>query len=104
MYTTKPIRLHSKCLVILELIQKCNNRINVFESDLYHYDNAKSDFEMIRLMHRRESFTDSISRYKELKVYLVMKYQKVMIELMPPENVVAERYGNGINEYLKPIK
>lgn len=82
MYTNKSIRLHSRCLGYLELIQKANNRVSEQATNLHHYDNEKNAWKAIRLFHTRIEFEDKLSRYQELAEWLVNRYQAVMNDLV----------------------
>lgn len=80
-YTNKSIRLHNKCLAMLELIQKSTNRAEEQWANLRLYHNSKWDAP-IRLMNRTdERIRQNIVRYETLSSWLVKRYQKAMKEL-----------------------
>ena len=80
MYTNKPIRIHSKCLLILEMIQKVSNRIAETESNIYLYDNAKW-YNNIRLFNKRVDFTDRLEHLKKVKARLINYYRNTLEQL-----------------------
>ncbi len=81
-YTNQPIRLHAKCTCILEMIQKSNNRIERFKSDLLLYDSTKDIFAPIRLMNTRDYFTDHIEMYENISTRLVNYYTNTMASIV----------------------
>lgn len=84
MYTSHKIHTHNKCLAILELIQKVNNRIEVLRSDLARFDNSSWDMP-IRLMNKREDYIEAQEYYKKVKERLVRYYYRTFETLMPTE-------------------
>lgn len=88
MYTNKPIRIHSKCLCILEMIQKINSRIESEKANLNTFDNARH-FDIIRLINSRASIVARIENAKEVKGRLVDYYNNTAQELLPFQNSVA---------------
>ena len=81
MYTNKSIRLHSKCLEILECIQKANRRIDEKKLCLKDYDRAQS-FDIIRLMTTRNQITDRIERDKAIRERLITAYVNHMASVV----------------------
>ena len=73
-YTNQPIKLHSKCLCILEMIQKSNNCLEDFKSRLYAYNNCKDMFAPARLMWRKEELEDQVNHYKAVSKRLEQYY------------------------------
>lgn len=83
MYTSKPIKHHNKCLAILEMIQKVNNRIEEQRNRLYHYDNTKNPYAPIRLMNTRESIVDRMESNKAIAARLERYYERTFVQLLP---------------------
>lgn len=79
MYTNKSIRLHSRCLEYLKLIQKANNRAEEKRSLLARYD---AKFPNIILMYKRREIEDRFARWAELAEWLINRYEVVMSELI----------------------
>ena len=73
-YTNQPIKLHSKCLCILEIIQKSNNRYENCKSRLYAYNQCKDPFAPIRLMWRREELEGKVNHYEAVSKRLEQYY------------------------------
>lgn len=89
MVTSKFIHLHSKCLAILMMIQKVNNRIEEGRSKLARYDVAK-DFDNIRLFNTREGIIRRSEKNKAIKSRLVRYYAFNMAKLA--EDTLAKCY------------
>ena len=96
MYTNSFIRLHSKCLAILDLIQQVNNRLEANRSDLHHFDNS-GPFSNIRLFTTRREITDRVSRNKVIRERLVNWYADTMTAL------TFETMKRTINEPVKEL-
>lgn len=84
MYTSHKIHTHNKCLAILELIQKVNNRIESKRSDLHRYDNSKWD-DPIQLFNKRNDFIEAQEYYQKVKDRLVKYYYRTFNNLLPKE-------------------
>lgn len=89
MYTTKSIRLHSKCLAILEMIQKINNRIEADKKWLQDWDRCGM-LDMPKLMWKRWKGEDTLIRDEAIKARMLRYYANSMAGLC--EDVVAECY------------
>lgn len=87
MYTSHKIHTHNKCLCILEMIQKVNNLIEHSRSAIHRYDNAKDDFEPIRLMNNRQGLTKQYFHYTRVKERLVNYYRNTFNSLL--ESIAA---------------
>lgn len=79
-YTNKSLRLHSKCMDYLYLIQKANNYAENNKSCLKIYDNA-NPLDNIRLFNYRTDFTNKIIRYENLSNWLFYRYSNLVMEL-----------------------
>ena len=84
MYTSLPIKVHSKCLCILEMIQKVNNRIESKKSSLHLYDNTKDWSAPIRLMNNRKDFETAIAQMQKVKERLVQYYNNTLSKIFKP--------------------
>lgn len=84
MYTSHKIHTHNKCLAILELIQKVNNRIEDIRSRLHLYDHSRWDHN-IRLFNKRDDFTEAQEYYGKVKERLVRYYYRTFKTLIPTE-------------------
>lgn len=93
-YTNKSIRLHNKCLAMLDLIQQANNRKEKYWADKRLYENAKSN-DPIRLFKTQEGIAKLILRYETLSFWLVDRYQKAMNELILENQRAVLRMGVG---------
>lgn len=80
-YTNRSIRLHNKCLAILDLIQQSNNRAEDKRSLLARYDACKRHYEVTRLMHERYWIVNTKERYERLSQWLVNRYIIAFTEL-----------------------
>lgn len=89
MYTTKSIRINAKIQNALEMIQKCNNTIEKYRSDLYHYDNS-DQWSIQKIMHKREDFEAAMVRYKQVKARLITYYEDLLYKL------IMEAFKNNI--------
>lgn len=85
MYTSHKIHTHNKCLAILELIQKVNNRLEIIRGQIHLYDNSKWDHPIRLFNNRREDFTDSQEYYQKVKERLVRYYYRTFKTLIPTE-------------------
>lgn len=81
MYTNQPIKIHTKCLLILEMMQKSNNYIQEAISRLYTYDNTKDWTHPVRLMNTREEIESSIVRLKKVNERIVQYYHNTLSQL-----------------------
>lgn len=79
MYTNKPIRIHSKCLAILEMIQKCNNRIADYESRLTM--GASTNDWMYQFMNDKKYLSNMLDTHRAMKERLVNYYHHTMENL-----------------------
>lgn len=83
MYTSRPIKHHNKCLAILEMIQKVNNRIEEQRCRLHHYDNTKDRYAPIRLMNKRDDIVERIESNKAVAARLERYYERTFVQLLP---------------------
>lgn len=81
MYTSKPIKLHTKCLCILEMIQKCDSYLDNKKSDLKKYDNTKDAFAPIRLWNERYMFEKRIQTLESVMLRLTNYYNNTLKQL-----------------------
>lgn len=79
-YTNKSIRLHSKALIYLELIQKANNRYEDKRSKLTLWEAAFWDHP-VRLMNKKEDINNYMLRMGTLANWLVLRMQNIFMEL-----------------------
>lgn len=81
MVSTQSIRLHSKCLEILEMIKECNNRISRANSDLHFWDNSKG-YSTVRILYSRTHFEEIVKKYEAIKERLVLYYTNQLLLLV----------------------
>ena len=77
MYTNKSIRLHSRCLEVLEMIQKINYRIDEKKLTLVRYDSSKW-YDSIQVCNNREFLVTRIATDKAIRQRLVNRYVALM--------------------------
>ena len=90
-HTNKSIRLHNKCLILLELIQKSNNTKERFWADLRLYQNTQDWLAPIRLMRTEDGIRSQIIRYETLSFWLVNRYQLALMEVTRENKRAWER-------------
>ena len=73
-YTNQPIKLHSKCLCILEMLQKSNNYYEKEKSLLYAFDNCKDMYALIKLSYRRIDLVKAMKKYSSISQRLEQYY------------------------------
>ena len=87
MYTNKSIHLHSKCLAILDMIQRVNNRLADEKSKLKIYNNnveQKRFFSMLNILNTAEGIQAEINHQTKLKERLVRSYANTVENLIEP--------------------
>ena len=94
MITTQHIRLHSKCLAILAMIQKVNNRISQAKSDIHAHDNG-DPLNFLRLFVDRDELVNEVTHNMRVKQRLVRYYADTMEALIKP--VIIKTLNNGSN-------
>ena len=88
-YTSKSIRLHSKCLAILEMIQKVSNYIEGTKKELSGWDKC-GPYDMPRLMFSRSLYENKLSRFQAIRNRLIRYYASTFCQLS--EDVVKKCY------------
>ena len=83
MITTQNIRLHAKCLAILEMIQTVNNRISAAKTEIRIYDNG-DPLNFLRLFTDRDELVDTIEHNMRVKERLAAYYADTLIRLITP--------------------
>jgi hypothetical protein len=95
-YTNKAIHLHSKCLGILEMIKRVNNRIEERRSKIHLMDN--SDWlSPVNLMNTRTNVVYELAHYHQVKKRLVSYYCNTMLNLITPAIEAGESMTVNIN-------
>jgi len=89
MYVNKKIELHAKCLAVLGMIGRLNERISQSERRLHNWDRAGWDAN-IRLMWKREEISYRIETDCLIKERLVNYYQRTMGKLMPKHETAVQ--------------
>jgi len=80
MLVNKKIELHAKCLAVLGMIGRLNERISQSERRLHNWDRAGWDAN-IRLMWKREEISYRIETDCLIKERLVNYYQRTLDKL-----------------------
>lgn len=80
MYTNKPIRIHTKCLCLLELIQEAGNRVERAKGLLHEWEHARH-FDMVRLVYNRNELATQPQRWQRVKDRLVSSYERLKAQL-----------------------
>jgi hypothetical protein len=83
MITTQNIRLHAKCLAILEMIQTVNNRISAAKADIRIYDNG-DPLNFLRLFTDRDELVATVEHNKRVKERLAAYYADTLVALITP--------------------
>lgn len=81
-YTHKSIRLHTKCLKILRMIAKVNDRNNENKKRLLYYHTCKDKFDPIRLFNTVFGLENAIEWDAQVKARLVNYYATVVTDLI----------------------
>ena len=87
MYTNKSIRLHSKCLNILDMLQTIGNRIEENKRSLKLYDENKMDH-WLYFIRTRISYVQRLETNQAIQKRLACYYLKTFNNLH--DNVVKE--------------
>ena len=95
-YTNQPIKLHSKCLSILDMIQKSNNRLEDFKSRLYAYKQCENPFALVRLMYRREGLEEQINHYQAVSQRLEQYYANTFAAIVERAIIRGEKLSQTI--------
>lgn len=80
MLVGKQMKLHQRCVDILELIRKCNNEINDYRRLLSAWDNSDA-WSSIRLSWSRGELVFHIDRFRAIKKRLSMWYADISVRL-----------------------
>lgn len=80
MLVGKQMKLHQRCVDILEMIRKCNGYIQEFKRKLVLWD-ASGPFDSIRLCWERGEIERELIRYRGVKKRLSMWYADISIRL-----------------------
>ena len=80
MYVNKKIELHAKCLAVLCLIGRLNDRIAADEITLGNWERAKWD-DIVKLTWRREEIESRIETGYATRERLVNYYSKIFSQL-----------------------
>jgi hypothetical protein len=100
-YAQKQIKLHQRCLDVLDLIVSADKAIEEARHYLHRYDNCKDHYAPLRLFNNREDLDNRLRRYRLIKDRIVMWYADIerrlieeVVERADKENVVSisEKY------------
>ena len=87
MYTNKSIRLHSKCLNILDMLQTIGNRIEENKRSLKLYDENKMDH-WLYFIRTRISYVQRLETDEAIQLRLASYYLRTFNKLH--DNVIKE--------------
>lgn len=80
MLVGKQLKLHERCVDILEMIRKCNGFIQEFRRKLALWDTS-GPFDSIRLCWERSEIERKIDRYRSIKTRLSIWYADISVRL-----------------------
>lgn len=80
MLVGKQMKLHQRCVDILEMIRKCNGYIQEFKRKLAIWD-ASGPFDNIRLCWERHELENHLARYRGIKSRLSLWYADIAVRL-----------------------
>ena len=95
-YTNQPIRLHSKCLCILEMIQKSNNLYEKNKGILYLYDRTKDAYSTIRLTYKRYELEKEMTKYSLVSKRLEQSYVNTIASMVERAIIRGEQLSQTI--------
>ncbi len=84
MYPPKQLKLHERCVDCLDMIIKAKNMSEESKLTLRRYDNAKDDFQPIRLFRTRPEIEAEIARWDAVRVRLTLWYCDIMERIVAP--------------------
>ena len=71
---TAQLKLHQRCIDILDFAIRAKNRQNEAVSDLNRYHATKDPFATIKLIYRESDFTKRIERYSKIHSRIMQWY------------------------------
>jgi hypothetical protein len=83
------IRMHSKCIKILEMIQTVNKRIVSAKADLIRYDCADG-LSPLRIMYDRSDLEKLLEHHRSVRDRIVVYYAENMLKLIEASLIVNQ--------------
>jgi hypothetical protein len=81
MKTYKSSNILSRLIVIIEMIDKANLRIDQQQQYLFEYDHTDNIFAPIKLFRERKDIIEMINKYKRILARLIQSYSEVLLQL-----------------------
>jgi len=89
----RQLKLHQRCVDILDMIVTCDNYLGNAQDNLKRWDDANW-MDMIRIMSKRESWVESVTKYAAIKQRLTSWYIDIMSRIEQVAILQIEQHEN----------